>query len=93
MLQTELHGAKSFTDEHGFTPSELFSSSARSASSSTKSLQERLADACDDDYNDNASSGDEYCILEENDEVLVQHEILNGHCYFRYNQNITTLRL
>ena len=62
-------GPRSFTDEHGFTTSELFSSSATSASSSTKSLQERLADGFDDRFNENASSDDEYCILEENDEV------------------------
>ena len=65
--------SKPFIDEHGFTPSELFSSSATSvSSSSTKSLQERLADAFDDSYDENSTSDDEYCILEENDQVLLK---------------------
>ena len=66
----EVPESKPFIDEHGFTPSELFSSSATSvSSSSTKSLQERLADAFDDSYDEDSTSDDEYCILEENDQV------------------------
>ena len=66
-----------FTDRHGFTTSELFSSSATSNSSSTRSLQDQLADACDDgddddDDNEELSSGDEYCILEQDDEVKIR---------------------
>ena len=68
-LQIETQNTKIFTDRHGFTSSELFSSSATSNSSSTRSLNEQLGDACDDDYDDRSSSGDEYCILEQDDEV------------------------
>jgi len=67
--EVEVPESKPFIDEHGFTPSELFSSSATSvSSSSTKSLQERLADAFDDSYDEDSTSDDEYCILEENDQ-------------------------
>ena len=70
-------GSKMFTDRHGFTTSELFSSSATSNSSSTRSLQDQLADACDDgdddddDDNEELSSGDEYCILEQDESYMV----------------------
>ncbi|XP_065067241.1 autophagy-related protein 2 homolog B-like [Rhopilema esculentum] len=66
--ENETQNTKIFTDRHGFTSSELFSSSATSNSSSTRSLNEQLGDACDDDYDDRSSSGDEYCILEQDDE-------------------------